>query len=83
MQHVIKIQYFRQNKTKKKAYATGGWKWKKKTTTTNKQLLYFHFFSSFFKNFLQLYCPNRISPMGNSGCPPREKSAATESHYPA
>ena len=32
--------------------------------------------------FLQLYCPNGISPMGNSGCFPRGKRAATESRYP-
>ena len=33
--------------------------------------------------FLQLYCPNGISPMGNLGCFPRGKPAATESRYPA
>ena len=32
--------------------------------------------------FIQLYCPNGISPMRNSGCFPREKPAATESRYP-
>ena len=31
--------------------------------------------------FLQLYCPNGISPMGNSGCFPRGKPAATGSCY--
>ena len=31
---------------------------------------------------LQLYCFSRISPIGNSGCPPWGKLAATESHYP-
>ena len=36
----------------------------------------------FFLNFLQLYCPNGIYPMGNSGCFPRGKPAATESRYP-
>ena len=34
------------------------------------------------KNFVQLYCPNRISPMGNSGCLPGEsqlrQSCATQ-----
>ena len=33
-------------------------------------------------NFLQLYCPNGICPMGNSGCFPQGKPAATESRYP-
>ena len=33
------------------------------------------------KNFLQLYCPNGVSHMGNAGCLPRGKSAATESRY--
>ena len=38
---------------------------------------------TFFKNFfLQLYCPNGMSLMGNSGCSPRGKPAATESRYP-
>ena len=32
--------------------------------------------------FLQLDCPTGISPMGNSGCYPRGKPAATESRYP-
>ena len=32
--------------------------------------------------FLQPYCPNGISSMGNSGCFPRGKLAATESRYP-
>ena len=31
---------------------------------------------------LQLYCPNGISPKGNSGCLPQGKPAATESLYP-
>ena len=31
---------------------------------------------------LQLYCPNGIDLMGNSGCFPRGKPAATESPYP-
>ena len=30
----------------------------------------------------QLHCPNGISPMGNSGCSPLGKPAATESRYP-
>ena len=39
--------------------------------------------SSFLKkNFLQLYCPSGISPMGNLGCFPQGKPAATESRYP-
>ena len=38
------------------------------------------FFFTFY--FLQLCCPNRISPMGNSGCLPQGKPAATESRYP-
>ena len=29
----------------------------------------------------QLHCPNGISPVGNSGCFPRGKPAATESRY--
>ena len=33
--------------------------------------------------FLRLYCPNGISPMGNSGCLPLGKPAATESRYPS
>ena len=37
------------------------------------------FFSDFF--FL-LYCPNRFSPIGISGCLPWGKPAATESRYP-
>ena len=28
-----------------------------------------------------MYCPNGISPMGNSGCFPRGKPAAAESRY--
>ena len=36
----------------------------------------------FFFHFLQLYCPNGISPKGNSGCSPWVKPAATESRYP-
>ena len=37
---------------------------------------YFYFY------LWQLYCPNRISPIGNSGCLPRGKPATTESRYP-
>ena len=37
---------------------------------------------TFYFYFLQLYCPNWISPMGNSVCLPRGNPAATESHYP-
>ena len=44
-------------------------------------ILFLLFFFLFF-NFLQLYCPNGISPMGNSGCFPRGKPAAKESRYP-
>ena len=33
--------------------------------------------------FLQLYCPKGISPIGNSGCSPQGKPAATGSRYPA
>ena len=43
-------------------------------------LLFFFFFKK--KFFLQLYCPNGISPMENSGRFPRGKPAATESRYP-
>ena len=32
--------------------------------------------------FLQLFCPSGISPVGNLGCLPRGKPAATESRYP-
>ena len=35
----------------------------------------------FLLDFLQLYCPNGISPMGNSGCFLRGKPAATELRY--
>ena len=38
--------------------------------------------SLFTSHFLQLYCPNGISPMGNSGCLPWGKPAGTESRYP-
>ena len=31
---------------------------------------------------LQIYCPNGISPMGNSGCISQGKPAAIESRYP-
>ena len=34
------------------------------------------------KKIVQLFCPSGISPMGNSGCLPWGKPAATESHYP-
>ena len=43
-------------------------------------MLFFCFFCFY---FLQLYCPSGISPMGNSGCLPRAKPAATEWRYPA
>ena len=36
----------------------------------------------FFFCLLQLYYPNGITPVGNSGCLPRGKPAATESRYP-
>ena len=39
---------------------------------------YFNLFSPY---FLQLYCPNGISPMGKWGYFPQEKPAATESTY--
>ena len=45
-------------------------------------LLFFFFFSFFYFHFLQVYCPLGISPVGNSGCFPRGKSAVTESRYP-
>ena len=38
-------------------------------------LLFFYFL--FFPNFLQLYCPNGISSMGNLGCCPQGKPAVT------
>ena len=38
--------------------------------------------SLLFLYFLQLSCPNGISPMGNSGCLPQEKLAATEVTLP-
>ena len=41
---------------------------------------FFYFFFTF--HILQLYCPNGIFFMGNSGCFPRGKPAATESRYP-
>ena len=47
-----------------------------------RKLSSFFSFFLFLNNFLQLYCPNGISPMGNSGRFPRGKSAATESRYP-
>ena len=47
------------------------------------QILYSKFsFYILFLILLQLYCPNRISPMGNSGCFPRGKPAVTESRFP-
>ena len=49
--------------------------------TTQETLLFKKTF--FFFNFLQLYCPSGISPMGNSGCLPRGKPVATESRYPS
>ena len=33
-------------------------------------------------HFSQLFCPNEICPMGNPGCLPLGKPAATESRYP-
>ena len=36
----------------------------------------------FFTLFFQLYCPNGIFSLGNSGFFPREKPAATQSRYP-
>ena len=36
----------------------------------------------FKKTFVQLYCPNGIYAMENSGCFPRGKPAVTESRYP-
>ena len=44
------------------------------------QILHFHsnigdLFTFIFFNFLQLYCPNEISPTGNSGCLPWGKPA--------
>ena len=41
-------------------------------------------FSVLFRTFcfLQLYCPNGISIIGNSGCFSRGKPAATQFHYP-
>ena len=36
----------------------------------------------FFFHFLQLYCSNEISPMGNSPCLPRGKPAARELRDP-
>ena len=48
----------------------------------HRRLFNFNFFFFFTFYFLQLYCPNGISPMGNSGCFPRRKPAATESRYP-
>ena len=50
-------------------------------TVNSSPFLFFFFF--FFLNFLRHYCPNRISPTGNSGCFPRGKPAATESRYPS
>ena len=44
----------------------------------NKKVLLFFFLLY----FLQVYCPSGISPMGNSGCLPRGRPAATESRYP-
>ena len=41
---------------------------------------FFSFF--FFFYFLQLYCPNGISPIGNLCCLPRGKPAVTESCNP-
>ena len=46
------------------------------------KLLYCFLLFTLFFLLLQLYCPSRISPMGNSGRFPRGKPAATESRYP-
>ena len=43
---------------------------------TQQSLLFFNFC------FLQPYCPSGISPMGNLGCLPQGKPAATKSRYP-
>ena len=40
------------------------------------------FLCVFFCFFLQLHCLNGIPPMGNLGCLPHERPAATESRYP-
>ena len=42
---------------------------------------FFFFFFTFTSYFLQLYCPNGTSPVGNSGCLPRGKPEPTESRY--
>ena len=60
-------------------------------TNQNTYQFYFYFFScivsmGFFPHILlllfHLYCLNGISLMGNSGCFPWGKPAATELHYP-
>ena len=69
-----------------------------KTATENKGGIFFFSFTNitstfepslasdsklhFLFYFLQLYCPNGISPMGNSGCLPQGKPAVTELCYP-
>ena len=39
--------------------------------------IFYQYFTSFFLNFLQLYYPNGISPIENSGCLPWGQPAAT------
>ena len=47
--------------------------------TLKEQVLSEHI--TFLIHFLQLYCPNGISSVGNSGCLPWGKPAVTESCY--
>ena len=51
-------------------------------TITQNYFIVFYFLLFFFL-LLQLYCPNRISPMGNSDCFSWGKPAVTELPYPA
>ena len=56
----------------------------RKKTNVKKNAFFFPFFfnRTVLFYFLQLYCPNGISPMGNSECFPQGKPAGTESRCP-
>ena len=51
-----------------------------RTITSSLPMHNLNIFCFFF--FFKLYCPIQISPMGNLGCLPWEKLAATELRYP-
>ena len=49
---------------------------------TSQFFLFKSYTSHFFYKLLQRYCPSGISPIGNPGCLPQGKPAATELRYP-